>query len=117
MTDRALLTVGHGTLDRDAFVNLVESAQIALLVDVRSYPGESARSAHGSDCPREVAAGCGYRLPMGAAPRWPAPDVARLRQHRARACFLPRLCRLHDNAGVRRGTGSSSSSTRKNDAR
>jgi uncharacterized protein (DUF488 family) len=39
MTERALLTVGHGTLNRDAFINLVKAAQIGLLVDVRSYPG------------------------------------------------------------------------------
>jgi len=38
VTSRALLTVGHGTLELDAFRTLVESAQIALLVDVRSHP-------------------------------------------------------------------------------
>ena len=39
MTEGVLLTVGHGTIDRDAFVDLVKAAQIDLLVDVRSYPG------------------------------------------------------------------------------
>jgi uncharacterized protein (DUF488 family) len=39
MTDGVLLTVGHGTLERDAFVDLVVSAQVGLLIDVRSYPG------------------------------------------------------------------------------
>ena len=39
MTDRVLLTVGHGTLDRNVFVDLVVSAEVALVVDVRSYPG------------------------------------------------------------------------------
>jgi uncharacterized protein (DUF488 family) len=38
-TGGALLTVGHGTLDRDEFVDLVVSAQVGLLVDVRAYPG------------------------------------------------------------------------------
>lgn len=38
MTSPALLTVGHGTLELDAFRTLVVSAEIALLVDVRSHP-------------------------------------------------------------------------------
>ena len=35
----ALYTVGHGTLERDAFVSLLRAGAIALVVDVRSYPG------------------------------------------------------------------------------
>ncbi|MCD6638979.1 MAG: DUF488 domain-containing protein, partial [Nocardioides sp.] len=34
-----LLTVGHGTLDRDALGQLLAQAQVDLLVDVRRFPG------------------------------------------------------------------------------
>lgn len=34
-----LITVGHGTLDADEFVRLLESAAVDELVDVRTYPG------------------------------------------------------------------------------
>jgi uncharacterized protein (DUF488 family) len=35
----ALLTVGHGRLDRDGLGSLLVSAGVGLLVDVRRYPG------------------------------------------------------------------------------
>lgn len=35
----ALLTVGHGTLDREPFLALLHGAGVEHLVDVRSYPG------------------------------------------------------------------------------
>lgn len=34
-----LLTVGHGTLDQDAFLELLHAAGVEQLVDIRSYPG------------------------------------------------------------------------------
>jgi uncharacterized protein (DUF488 family) len=34
-----LLTVGHGTLDRDALATLLTDAGVELLVDVRRFPG------------------------------------------------------------------------------
>jgi uncharacterized protein (DUF488 family) len=39
MTGVVLLTVGHGTLAADEFASLVTGAGVALVVDVRSYPG------------------------------------------------------------------------------
>ncbi len=38
-SEGTLITVGHGTLDRDAFILLLKSARVDALVDVRSYPG------------------------------------------------------------------------------
>jgi uncharacterized protein (DUF488 family) len=35
----ALRTVGHGTLDADAFAALLASAEVAHVVDIRSFPG------------------------------------------------------------------------------
>ena len=40
-----LLTVGHGTLDRDSLATLLTDAGVELLVDVRRFPG----SRHNSD--------------------------------------------------------------------
>ncbi|HET8614448.1 MAG TPA: DUF488 domain-containing protein [Actinomycetales bacterium] len=37
-----LLTVGHGTLTAEAFGSLLRDADVALLVDVRSFPGSRA---------------------------------------------------------------------------
>jgi uncharacterized protein (DUF488 family) len=39
MVWRVLVTVGHGTLDAEALVALLDRASVAELVDVRSYPG------------------------------------------------------------------------------
>ena len=38
-TTPLLLTVGHGTLDQDAFGSLLVGAGVGLLVDVRRFPG------------------------------------------------------------------------------
>jgi uncharacterized protein (DUF488 family) len=39
MVRRVLVTVGHGTLDAEALLALLDGASVAELVDVRSYPG------------------------------------------------------------------------------
>ncbi len=39
MPDVELLTVGHGTLDADDLARVLGDQEVALLVDVRSYPG------------------------------------------------------------------------------
>lgn len=39
MPSRLLLTLGHGTLAAEDFVELVRGAQITRIVDVRSFPG------------------------------------------------------------------------------
>lgn len=59
----ALLTVGHGRLDRGSLGSLLRSAEVELLVDVRRYPG----SRTNPDVKREALAkwlpglGIGYR--------------------------------------------------------
>ena len=59
----ALLTVGHGRLDRDGLGSLLASAGVGLLVDVRRYPGSRANP----DVKRDALAewlpelGIGYR--------------------------------------------------------
>jgi uncharacterized protein (DUF488 family) len=59
----ALLTVGHGTLDRVALQRLLQDAAVELVVDVRRYPG----SRRNADVQREAleqwlpAAGIEYR--------------------------------------------------------
>ncbi|WP_134772542.1 DUF488 family protein [Ornithinimicrobium flavum] len=45
-----LLTVGHGTLDRDALGNLLVAAGVQQVVDVRRFPG----SRHNPDARREA---------------------------------------------------------------
>jgi uncharacterized protein (DUF488 family) len=37
-----LLTVGHGTLEADALASLLRSAEVAVVVDVRRFPGSRA---------------------------------------------------------------------------
>jgi uncharacterized protein (DUF488 family) len=44
-----LLTVGHGTLPADELVALLAGAGVALLVDVRSYPGSRRHPQFGRD--------------------------------------------------------------------
>ena len=44
-----LLTVGHGTLDRDALATLLTEAGVELLVDVRRFPGSRHNPVVGSD--------------------------------------------------------------------
>ncbi|WP_131103794.1 DUF488 family protein [Ornithinimicrobium sufpigmenti] len=51
MKDRpSLLTVGHGTLDREGLGDLLTKAGVQLLVDVRRFPG----SRHNPDARREA---------------------------------------------------------------
>lgn len=49
MASAELLTVGHGTLTAEAFADLVSGAGVALLVDVRSYPGSRRHPHFGRD--------------------------------------------------------------------
>jgi hypothetical protein len=49
----ALLTVGHGTLDRVALQRLLQDAAVELVVDVRRYPG----SRRNADVQREALEG------------------------------------------------------------
>ena len=61
--ERALVTVGHGTLDADAFARLLLGAGVTHLVDVRAHPG-SRRHPHFSKSSMEewvAAAGIDYR--------------------------------------------------------
>jgi uncharacterized protein (DUF488 family) len=44
-----LFTFGHGTLDEDDFVALVEEAGIAEIVDVRAFPGSRRNPQFGTD--------------------------------------------------------------------
>ena len=58
-----LLTVGHGTLDADAFTALLAGAEVAAVVDVRRFPG-SRRHPHFGAEPLAAsldAAGIAYR--------------------------------------------------------
>ena len=102
-----LLTVGHGTLPADDLAALLTGQAVALLVDVRSYPGsrrhpQFGRAEHGA-----VAARCRRRLPLGAPPRRPAARTARQRERRPAQRGLPGLRRPHDDGRVprRRSTG------------
>jgi uncharacterized protein (DUF488 family) len=69
-------TVGHGTLEASAFVDLVVRAGIELVVDVRRYPG-SRRHPHFGSAEMAVwleSSGVGYRwLPALGGRRRPSP--------------------------------------------
>lgn len=74
---RELLTVGHGTADRETLTGLLRGAGVEAVVDVRSVPG----SRHNPDAGRVrlrqwlPAAGIGYRLEQDLGGfRRPAPD-------------------------------------------
>ena len=75
-----LLTVGHGTLDREGLGDLLVEAGVEHLVDVRRFPG----SRHNPDARREVleewlpARGVGYRWEerLGGRRRLSAEDDA-----------------------------------------
>lgn len=59
-----LLTVGHGTLDRDALGALLAGAQTDLLVDIRRFPG----SRHNPDVSSDALAG--WLPDVGLSYRW-----------------------------------------------
>jgi uncharacterized protein (DUF488 family) len=73
-----LLTVGHGTLAQDELIEVLRSAEVALVVDVRTYPGsrrhpQFAREAMEGWLP---GAGIAYRWePRLGGRRRPAPDT------------------------------------------
>lgn len=75
--ERRLLTVGHGTLSRDALATLLRSAGVELVADVRSFPGSRRhpqvnREALGVWLPQE---GIAYRWwPSLGGFRQPRPD-------------------------------------------
>lgn len=50
----ALLTLGHGTLDRDGLAALLEEAGVRRLVDVRRYPGSRTNPAARPDALAEI---------------------------------------------------------------
>lgn len=63
MTDRsdarALLTLGHGTLDQDGLGALLEGAGVRRLVDVRRFPGSRSNPAAKQPALEELAADLG----------------------------------------------------------
>lgn len=63
-----ILTLGHGTLSQDAFVELAHGAGIDTIVDIRSFPGSRRNPQFGS---REMA---GWLPESGIAYSW-APDL------------------------------------------
>jgi uncharacterized protein (DUF488 family) len=73
-----LYTVGHGTLEAEAFAALLRDAGIELVVDVRSHPG-SRRQPHFGRAPMErwlPAHGLAYRWePTLGGRRSPHPDT------------------------------------------
>lgn len=62
-TPPPLLTVGHGTLDADAFLTLLHGAGIEELVDIRSFPGSRRVPHFGREAMEEwvPGGGVGYR--------------------------------------------------------
>lgn len=76
-----LITVGHGTLDADELLRLLEGASVTELVDVRSHPG-SRRVPHFGREAMEAwlpAGGIPYRwAPELGGRRRPVPDSANL---------------------------------------
>ena len=58
-----LLTVGHGTLDRDGLAALLTGAEVGLLVDVRRFPGSRRNPDVSTDAMSQwlPAAGIDYR--------------------------------------------------------
>lgn len=77
MSPLTITTVGHGTLDADAFAALLADAGVGRIVDVRSYPG-SRRYPHfkRESMPQWLGdAGLGYQwLPALGGRRRPSPD-------------------------------------------
>jgi uncharacterized protein (DUF488 family) len=108
-----LLTVGHGSDDRDRLHTRLSGAQVQLLIDVRRYPA----SRRNPDVAREAltdwlpAAGIGYRweealggrrrLPPGepvADGWWSVAQFAAYAAHTRTPAFLEALGRLLDAA-------------------
>ena len=102
MTGSALLTVGHGRLDRVALGALLSAAGVGLVVDVRRFPGS--RSNPDMSCEALArwlpTAGLGYRweerlggrrrLPAGEAPEdgwWQVPAFQAYAAHTRTAEF------------------------------
>jgi uncharacterized protein (DUF488 family) len=74
----AIRTVGHGTLEADAFGDLVRAAGIEVVVDVRRYPGSRRLPQFGSDAMQtwlaERDVGYEWLEPLGGR-RNPVPDT------------------------------------------
>lgn len=73
----SLLTVGHGTLEQDAFAELLTGAGVERLVDIRTHPGSRRHPHFGRDLMAEwvPAAGVAYRWePRLGGRRRPDPD-------------------------------------------
>lgn len=102
-----LLTVGHGTLDRDGLATLLAGAGVELLVDVRRFPGSRHNPDVGSDALRGwlPEAGVAYhweerlggrrRVPKGAPPGqdgwWRDEAFRAYAAHTRTPCFLSAL--------------------------
>ena len=74
-----ILTVGHGTLEAEAFTTLVRTAGVEEIVDVRRFPGSRRHPHFGKDVMSEwlAAAGVGYRwLPELGGRRRSSPATA-----------------------------------------
>ena len=74
---QTIRTVGHGTLEAEAFADLLHGAGLATVVDVRRFPGSRRSPQFGSDAMRAwlADAGLGYEWyeALGGR-RTPAPD-------------------------------------------
>jgi uncharacterized protein (DUF488 family) len=76
VAEPALLTLGHGRLDRDGLSSLLRRAEVELLVDVRRFPGSRANPAVATDAlpvwlPET---GIDYRWEERLGGRRPVPD-------------------------------------------
>jgi uncharacterized protein (DUF488 family) len=107
----SVVTVGHGTLDASAFTSLLVDAGIALLVDVRRFPGSRRNPQFGQDEMRRslgdagIAYRCDAELGGFRRARPDSPHTA-LRQssfrgyadHMATPAFAAAIGRLVDEA-------------------
>jgi uncharacterized protein (DUF488 family) len=76
VAEPALLTLGHGRLDRDGLSSLLRRAEVELLVDVRRFPGSRANPAVAKDAlPAWLPeTGIDYRWEERLGGRRPVPD-------------------------------------------
>ncbi len=76
MTVPQLLTVGHGTVGQNEFVELLAAAGVARLVDVRRYPGSRAHPHFGREALSRwlPAVGVDYRWEERLGGRRPTPQ-------------------------------------------